>query len=117
MPLNGELVAARGRLRAATRTSPRYRLYALPDGRRPGLVRVATEGAAIEVEVWELPSAAFGAFVARIAPPLGIGTIELEDGGGVPGFLCEAYAAEAARDITRYGGWRAFVAAERKEPG
>jgi allophanate hydrolase len=117
MALNGELVAAGGRLRAATRTKPIYRLYALPDGRRPGLVRVAPEGAAIEVEIWELPSAAFGPFVASIAPPLGIGTIELEDGGSVPGFLGEAYAAATARDITRHGGWRAFVTAEREGRG
>ncbi len=110
MPLNGELVALGGRLVSATRTAPRYRLYALPDGRRPGLVRVAEQGAAIDIEVWQIPSVSFGAFVARIAPPLGVGTIELESGAGVLGFLCEAYAAHSAVDITRHGGWRRFKA-------
>jgi allophanate hydrolase len=111
MALNHELTAMGARLRRATRTAPAYRLYALPDGRRPGLVRVAEQGVAIEVEIWEVPSAAFGPFVAGIAPPLGIGSIELENGARVPGFLCEAFATASARDISSYGGWRAYVAA------
>ena len=109
-PLNGELTAIGARLRQAARTAPEYRLYALPDGKRPGLVRTPGNGAAIEVEIWDLPSAEIGAFVAGIAPPLGIGTIALEDGGDVAGFLCEAHATEAARDITEFGGWRAWKA-------
>jgi allophanate hydrolase len=111
MALNGELTSLGARLRHPARTAPVYRLYALPDGRRPGLVRVPEGGASIEVEVWDLPSAAYGAFIARIAPPLGIGTVELDSGIGVPGFLCESYAAAAATEITQYGGWRAYKAA------
>jgi allophanate hydrolase len=49
----------------------------------------------------------FGDFVAGIPSPLGIGTIELEDGSTVQGFLCESYATASARDITSFGGWRA----------
>ncbi len=111
MALNHELVALGARLRAPALTAAVYRLYALPDGRRPGLVRVPADGAAIAVEIWDVPSDALGAFVARIAPPLGIGTIELAEGGTVLGFLCEAYAAAGSADITAYGGWRAFKAA------
>ncbi len=111
MALNHELVALGAKLRAPALTAAVYRLYALPDGRRPGLVRVPADGAAIAVEIWDVPSDALGAFVARIAPPLGIGTIELAEGGTVPGFLCEAYAASGSADITAYGGWRAFKAA------
>jgi allophanate hydrolase len=110
MALNHEIVALGARLRAPARTAAAYRLYALPDGRRPGLVRVPADGASIAIEIWEVPSHALGAFVARIAPPLGVGTIELAEGGTVLGFLCEAYAAQAATDITAYGGWRAFKA-------
>jgi allophanate hydrolase len=61
------------------------------------------------VEVWTLPADAYGRFVAGIPAPLGIGTLSLEDGGAVQGFLCEAWAADGARDITELGGWRAFV--------
>ena len=51
----------------------------------------------------------FGSLVAQIPPPLGIGTVELEDGGEVKGFLCEPYAVRGRPDITAYGGWRAYV--------
>ena len=107
MPLNGELTARGARLVRTTRTAPRYRLYALEG--KPGLVRAADAGGAIEVEVWELAPRQFGDFVSRIAPPLGIGTLELEDGEQVKGFLCEAYAAEGRPDITDYGGWRSYM--------
>ena len=48
---------------------------------------------------------------AGIAAPLGLGKVQLEDGGEVTGFLCEAWGAEGARDISEFGGWRAWLAA------
>jgi allophanate hydrolase len=68
-------------------------------------------GQAIEAEVWELSHASFGAFVAAIPPPLGIGTLDLDDGSSVKGFLCEAHATRDAEDISHYGGWRCYLAA------
>jgi allophanate hydrolase len=111
LPFNGQLLARQARLIATTKTAPNYRFYALPGGavQRPGLIRVDNDGAAIEVEVWEMPSDEFGSFVAAIPQPLCIGKIELQDGSWVPGFLCEAYALENADDITALGGWRAYV--------
>ncbi|HVZ50706.1 MAG TPA: allophanate hydrolase [Pseudolabrys sp.] len=115
MPLNRELRDGGGRLLAATTTAPLYRLFAL-DGAgpaRPGLLRVgAEEGAAIEVEVWALPLASFGAFVDAVPAPLSIGSITLADGNTVKGFLVEAAATEGARDISSFGGWRNFLARE-----
>ena len=110
-PLNPELVALGARLRRTVRTAPEYELYALTDGKRPGLVRRASGGAAIAGEVWDVPTEAVGALLATIEPPLGLGSVTLEDGSVVKGFLCEGYAVEAARDITRFGGWRAAKAA------
>jgi allophanate hydrolase len=107
-PLNGELAALGARLRHTTRTAPEYRLYALPDGKRPGLLHRPGEGAAIEVEIWDVPTALIGVFFNTIAPPLGLGTLALEDGSQVAGFLCESYAVEGACDITVFGGWRAW---------
>jgi allophanate hydrolase len=109
-PLNGQLADRGAVLVRATRTAPRYRLYALPGTipPKPGLVRCAGEGHAIEVEVWELPLRQFGSFVAEIPPPLAIGTLELADGERVQGFLCEAFAVEDAEDISGFGGWRAY---------
>ncbi len=113
LPLNGELTALGARLLEATRTAPDYKLYAL-NGTvppKPGLLRVETgQGAAIELEVWALPLAAFGAFMNGVAPPLSIGTITLADGRNVKGFLVEAAAVSDARDITKLGGWRRYVA-------
>ena len=64
----------------------------------------------IKLELWALSAAAFGKFVAAIPPPLGIGTIRLADGRGVKGFMVEPVAIEGARDISAFGGWRAFMA-------
>lgn len=112
MALNHELTDAGGTFLRAAKTEARYRLYALPGGPpyRPGLVRVSEGGAAIATEVWALPPAAFGRFVAAIAPPLGIGTVRLSDGTTVKGFLCEQVATTGASDITDFGGWRAYAA-------
>jgi allophanate hydrolase len=111
LPLNEQLVTRGGKLEFAGTTAPHYRLYALPGGlpHRPGLVRVADGGAAIDLEVWSLPPGTYGNFVETIPAPLGIGTIELADGSTVQGFLCESYATAGARDITNFGGWRAYL--------
>ncbi len=111
LPLNGQLRERRARLVATTATAPAYRLYALADGRRPGLVRVDGDGAAIACEVWDMPLEHFGSFVAGIPAPLGIGRLELADGSWVSGFICEPIGIADARDITAYGGWRAWLAA------
>jgi allophanate hydrolase len=112
LPLNGQLVERGATLEATARTSAAYRLYELPGAQppKPGLVRAAEGGAPIEVEIWRLPASEVGSFVALIPPPLGIGSIELDDGSRVHGFLCESSALAGARDITEHGGWRAWLA-------
>jgi allophanate hydrolase len=128
LPLNAQLTSRDGTLVRRTTSSPAYRLYALPGGppHRPGMVHVGGDGengengedaaegpgAAIEVEVWSLPMAHYGSFVASIPAPLGIGPVRLADGSTVQGFVCDPQAVRGARDITAYGGWRAFLAAQ-----
>jgi len=115
MPLNSELKALGARFLQATATAPDYRLFALAGTKppKPGLLRVgAGEGGAVEIELWALSAAAFGRFVAAVPPPLSIGTLRLADGREAKGFLVEAAATAGARDITRFGGWRAYVAAQ-----
>jgi allophanate hydrolase len=116
MVLNGELTALGGRLLEATSTAPDYKLYALPTTPpKPGMLRVeAGSGTSIALEVWALPAAAFGKFVAAIPPPLSIGTVRLKDGRGVKGFIVEPADISGAKDISAFGGWRAFVAAATK---
>lgn len=115
MPLNHQLTSRQARLVEETRTAAEYRLYALANTTppKPGLARVGEGGAGIVVELWDVPSAHFGAFVAEIPAPLGIGTLALADGREVKGFICEAHGLQGARDITSFGGWRAFLAASR----
>ena len=112
MALNGELQALGARLIEATETAPDYKLYALDTTPpKPGMLRVdAGAGSVIKLELWALSAAAFGKFVAAIPPPLGIGTVRLADGRGVKGFVVEPVAIQGARDISAYGGWRAFMA-------
>jgi allophanate hydrolase len=110
LPLNDQLTERNARLVSATQTAPKYRFYALPDGKRPGLIQVEEGGASIACEVWEMPAANFGSFVAGIPAPLGIGTLELADGSSVNGFICEGLGVADAQDITEYGGWRTWLA-------
>ena len=111
LPLNQQLRDRGGYLLRSTRTAAHYRLYVLPGGppQRPGLARVRGGGSSIDVEVWALRSVDFASFVEGIPAPLGVGTIELQDGERVLGFLCEAYATDGAADITHLGGWRAYL--------
>jgi allophanate hydrolase len=112
MALNSELKTLGGRLLEATATAPDYRFYALATTPpKPGMLRVAQgAGSSIELELWALSAAAFGKFVAAIPPPLSIGTVRLADGRGVKGFIVEPAEVGGARDISAFGGWRAFMA-------
>lgn len=111
-PLNGQLTSLGARLRGAFKTAPNYRLYALRRGERhfPGVVRQASGGASLDVEVWILSRPALGRFMAHVKAPLGIGSVELDTGETVQGFLCEAYALDGAEEITRHGGWLSYLA-------
>jgi allophanate hydrolase len=115
LPLNRQLTDIGGRFIKQTRTAPCYQLYAFDAlvPARPGLVRAAEGGEAIELEIWDVPASAYGGFVAAIGAPLGIGRIRLEDGAEVPGFLCEAAAISGAREITDLGGWRSYLETAR----
>ena len=109
-PLNHELTSVGARRIRTTKTAPEYRLFALDTvPPKPGLVHAPGEAAhAIEVEVWELTAEAFGTFVAKIPAPMTIGMTRLADGSVVKGFSCEPHALNGAREISQFGGWRAF---------
>lgn len=111
MARNGELLGLGARLVRRTRTASAYRLFDLADGSgRPGLVRDdGGGGGSVEVELWRLSVSAFGALVTGVRAPLAIGTVALEDGSEVRGFLCEQHAVRGAPEATRYGGWRAYL--------
>jgi allophanate hydrolase len=112
LPLHWQLEERRAQFVRTARTARGYTFYALPGTvpPKPGLVHDGMGIGGIEVEIWAVPESEFGSFVALIPPPLGIGTLDLEDGSRVKGFICEAYAAKDAEDITGFGGWRAYMA-------
>ncbi len=113
-PLNHQLTSRGAKLLRATKTAPDYRLYALSNTAppKPGLIREpGFAGTGIEVEVWAMPAAELGTFVQGVPSPLGIGKCVLEDGSEVVSFICEPWAVADAKEITHFGGWRAFRAA------
>lgn len=109
LPLNAQLRDLGGRFLRPAETVPTYRLFAI--GARPGLVRVDA-GVPIAGEVWALPQDAIGPLLATVPAPLGFGTVQLRDGPCL-GFLAEAAGTRDCPDISRFGGWRAWLAAGR----
>jgi allophanate hydrolase len=112
LPLNKELIELGASFSREVETTPDYRLFALPGSSppKPGLLRVGEgDGGAIKAEVWTLDLVGFGAFVAKIPAPLGIGAIRFKGGDSVKGFLVEAEALKTAEDISHFGGWRAYL--------
>jgi allophanate hydrolase len=111
MPLQWQLTSRDAALVRRCKTAAVYRLHAMAASTppKPALVHVGAGGAPIEVEVYELGVEAFGSFVAEVPPPLAIGTVTLDDGTDVKGFVAEPRALEGAEDITAFGGWRAYI--------
>ncbi|CAA0126258.1 Allophanate hydrolase [Halioglobus japonicus] len=112
-PLNWQLTERGAQLVSKSSSSAHYQLYALPDGKRPAMVRNEVDGTAIEVEVWSMPHSNFGSFVAAIPAPLGIGKVELADGAWLSGFICDGFGLAGAKDISAYGSWRSWLAAQQ----
>ena len=111
-PLNHQLVAAGGSLLERVRTSADYRLFSLVTSPpKPGLVR-SDAGASIAGELWRLPAAGFGTFVAALPQPMTIGAVTLQDGRTVRGFLAEDVAVRSAPEITGHGSWPAALSAD-----
>jgi allophanate hydrolase len=111
MPLHSQLVERQARFVKACKTANRYQLFALANTSppKPGLVRAESDGIAIELEIYDLPTETIGSFLGLIPSPLGLGTIELEDGTWVKGFICEPVGITGATNISQYGGWKNYL--------
>ena len=112
LELNRNLVEVGARFLCETTTAPVYRLFSIGD-RHPAMIRVAMAGAAIAVEVWAVPPEGIAAILQREPPGLCIGKIRLADGRDVLGVLGEPLLCEGQREITSFGGWRAYLAVRR----
>jgi hypothetical protein len=109
LELNGNLLRAGARFVRETTTVPEYRLWSIGD-RHPAMVRVREGGVAVAVEVWEVPAAGVAGILVAEPPGLAIGKVRLADGAETLGVLGEPALCEGQREITRWGGWRAYVA-------
>ena len=117
LALNWQLRERGASLLEKSSTTNSYRMYLIEgEPQRPGLIRDEENGRSIEIEIWQLPNKEFGSFVAAIPGPLGIGKVEVSGGRWLPGFICEGYAVEGAREISELGGWRNFLANSQLTP-
>ena len=115
LALNPNMIAAGAVFVAEAQTAPAYRLWSINDA-YPGMLRVSAGGAAIWLEVWEVAAAGLVQILSQEPPGLTIGRVELADGQAVLGVLAEPYATEGQREITGWGGWRAYVADQGEAP-
>jgi hypothetical protein len=111
LELNGNLLGCGGSFVCEAKTAPVY-LYSIGDI-HPAMLRVDSRGAAIALELWELPAAGFAQVLAGEPAGLCIGKVALSDGEEVLGVLGEPWLIARGTEITRYGGWRAYIAAAK----
>ena len=109
LELNSNLVEAGATFVREARTAPVYRLWSIDD-RHPAMIRVGVGGAAIALEVWSVPPEGLASILLKEPPGLCIGKVRLEDGSETLGVLGEPALCEGQREITTYGGWRAYLA-------
>lgn len=111
LALNENLLNIGARFVCEATTAAAYRLWTIQD-RHPAMMRVATGGHAIALEIWELPAAGIATILQQEPPGLCIGRITLADGESVLGVLGEAYLCAGGEEITQWGGWRAYMASK-----
>ena len=112
LKLNPNMLAAKATFVREAMTEPAYRLWTINDD-HPAMVRVTDgTGVKVAVEVWSVPAAGLAGILLNEPAGLSIGKVQLNDGSIVLGVLGEPALVEGHREITRYGGWRAYVAAQ-----
>jgi quercetin dioxygenase-like cupin family protein/gamma-glutamylcyclotransferase (GGCT)/AIG2-like uncharacterized protein YtfP len=115
LELNSNLTTAGATFIREIQTEPAFRLWSIHD-RHPAMVRVKTGGVAVTVEVWSVPPAGLASILLKEPPGLSIGKVKLADDSEVLGVLAEPVLCEGHKEITRFGGWRAYIAAEKAGP-
>lgn len=113
LALNPNLLNVGATFLTESQTEPAYRLWSIDD-RYPAMIRVATGGVAIAVEVWAVPLAGLGTILMQEPPGLAIGKVRLIDGDVVLGVIGEPLTVEGKPEITAFGGWRAYCEARSR---
>lgn len=107
LELNPNLIQAGAEFLYEATTTPDYRLWSIQD-QHPAMVRVAHGGVAVALEVWRIPAAGLVQVLRQEPPGLCIGKVTLSTGETVLGVLGEPILCEGQREISAFGGWRAY---------
>lgn len=113
LELNPNLLAVGASFHSENQTVPVYRLFSIGD-RHPGMYRVATGGVSVAVEVWSVPAEGLASILMKEPAGLSIGKVTLASGEETLGVLAEPILCEGQREISQFGGWRAYRAAAEK---
>lgn len=108
LELNGNLTSVGAKFVKEAKTEPAYRLWSIDDC-YPAMVRVREGGVAIALEVWTVPAASLGTILLQEPAGLCMGKVRLSDGEIVLGVLGEPICCENQKEITQWGGWRAYI--------
>ena len=109
LELNPNMLAVGAEFIREDQTVPNYRFYSIGD-RHPGMVRVAEGGVAVAVEVWAVPPAGLASILLKEPAGLSIGKVQLANGDEILGVLAEPILCVGQREISEFGGWRAYCA-------
>ncbi|HEX4999403.1 MAG TPA: glutamyl-tRNA amidotransferase [Terriglobia bacterium] len=112
LELNGNLLDAGAVFIRDDHTAPVYRLWSIND-RHPAMIRVQTGGVVIAVEIWSVPGINLVSILLNEPAGLCVGKIRLHDGSETLGVLGEPALCEGQKEITAFGGWRAYRASLR----
>ena len=115
LELNPNLVSAGAIFVRETTTAPAYRLWSIND-RHPAMIRVNSGGVAVVVEVWSISGDGLASVLLQEPPGLSVGKVSLADGTEVLGVLGEPVLCEGHKEITSYGGWRAYLLGNHLAP-
>ena len=77
------------------------------------MLRTSGPGARVALELWDVPVAGLARILQNEPPGLAIGKVVLHDGSVVLGVLGEPFLCEGQREITSFGSWRAYTAAQQ----
>jgi hypothetical protein len=109
LELNPNLLAVGATFVREDQTVPEYRLFSIND-RHPGMYRVPEGGVSVAVEVWSVPSEGLAEILIKEPAGLCIGKVRLSSGTEVLGVLAEGVLCAGQREISEFGGWRAYWA-------
>ena len=117
MALESNMRAAGAVFTREAQTARCYRLYSIRD-EYPAMLRVDPVDAGavcVSLELWRVPFAGLAKILLGEPAGLSVGRVCLLDGQSVLGVLAEAALIGGAKEISSFGGWRAYLAA-RNEP-